>query len=143
RPHPRGARSPPVLDGERRPARPRRPLDRAGTHGDPAPGRAGLRLRRRARAHRGRGGRVRPRLPGDADDRPPPPGRAGAAMTSAGTVLTGAGIGLLLGVGLVLVLGALPWFRPRDLEARVAPYLRRSHTTSLFSAPRPASRARA
>ncbi len=63
-------------------------------------------------------------------------------MTSAGTVLTGAGIGLLLGVGLVLVLGALPWFRPRDLEARVAPYLRRSHTTSLFSAPRPASRAR-
>ena len=30
--------------------------------------------------------------------------------------LAGAGIGLMLGIGLALLAGALPWLRHRDLE---------------------------
>src|SRR5699024_5464254 len=36
----------------------------------------------------------------------------------------------------------LPWLRPRDLAARVDPYLRRSPSSSLFAAPSSAGRAR-
>lgn len=57
-------------------------------------------------------------------------------------VLAGALLGLLLGVGLAMIAGQLPWLRTRDLAARVDPYLRRSRSASLFAGPRAASRPR-
>ncbi|WP_114855891.1 type II secretion system F family protein [Brachybacterium sp. YJGR34] len=63
-------------------------------------------------------------------------------MTGSSAVLAGAVIGLLLGTGLALLAGRLPWLRARDLAGRVDPYLRRSPSDSLFAAPRSTSRAR-
>lgn len=63
-------------------------------------------------------------------------------MIDSGTVLIGALLGLLLGIGLALLAGFLPWLRSRDLGARIDPYLRRSRSASLFSAPAATSRAR-
>ncbi|MFC7376284.1 type II secretion system F family protein [Brachybacterium sp. GCM10030267] len=63
-------------------------------------------------------------------------------MTGSGTVLVGAALGLVLGMGLALVAGQLPWLRSRDLAARIDPYLRSSRSTSLFEAPAATSRAR-
>ena len=63
-------------------------------------------------------------------------------MSLSDPVLAGIGLGLLFGVGLFLLLGTLPWLRPRDLGARVDPYLRRSRSRSLFAAPRSPSRLR-
>ncbi|MDN6399116.1 MAG: pilus assembly protein TadB, partial [Brachybacterium sp.] len=63
-------------------------------------------------------------------------------MSVSGSLLAGAGLGLLCGVGLFLILGRLPWLRSRDLGARVDPYLRRSRSHSLFAAPRSTSRMR-
>lgn len=57
-------------------------------------------------------------------------------------VLAGALLGLLLGSGLAMVAGQLPWLRTRDLGARIDPYLRRSRTASLFAGPRAAGRPR-
>ncbi len=57
-------------------------------------------------------------------------------------VLSGALLGLLLGIGLALVAGRLPWLRTRDLGARIDPYLRRSPSVSLFAGPRAAGRPR-
>lgn len=63
-------------------------------------------------------------------------------MSVSGSLLAGAGLGLLCGVGLFLILGRLPGLRSRDLGARVDPYLRRSRSHSLFAAPRSTSRMR-
>jgi len=63
-------------------------------------------------------------------------------MNVSGPVLAGVGLGLMFGVGLFLLVGTLPWLRPRDLGARVDPYLRRSRSRSLFAAPRSPSRLR-
>ena len=63
-------------------------------------------------------------------------------MTGAGTLLSGAVLGLLFGAGVALVAGQLPWLRSRDLDARIDPYLRRSRSMSLFAAPRSTSRLR-
>ena len=63
-------------------------------------------------------------------------------MSLSDPVLAGIGLGLLFGAGLFLLLGTLPWLRPRDLGARVDPYLRRSRSRSLFAAPRSPSRLR-
>lgn len=63
-------------------------------------------------------------------------------MTGPGTVIAGALLGLMLGAGLVLALGALPWLRQRDLAVRIDPYLRRARGSALFDAPAAASRAR-
>lgn len=63
-------------------------------------------------------------------------------MIDSGTVLIGALLGLLLGTGLALIGGQLPWLRSRDLAARIDPYLRRSRTASLFNTPVSTSRAR-
>ncbi|MGP9538970.1 type II secretion system F family protein [Brachybacterium sp. AOP43-C2-M15] len=63
-------------------------------------------------------------------------------MTGSGTILAGAALGLVLGIGLALLAGGLPWLRSRDLAARIDPYLRRSRSTSLFAAPRTSSRIR-
>ncbi|ATG51603.1 pilus assembly protein TadB [Brachybacterium vulturis] len=63
-------------------------------------------------------------------------------MSVSGPLLAGAGLGLLCGVGLFLILGRLPWLRSRDLGARVDPYLRRSRSRSLFAAPRSTSQLR-
>ena len=60
-------------------------------------------------------------------------------MTGAGTLLSGAVLGLLFGAGVALVAGQLPWLRSRDLDARIDPYLRRSRSMSLFAAPRSTS----
>ena len=60
-----------------------------------------------------------------------------------GTVLAGAMLGLILGLGVTLVLSRLPGVRRRDLAARVDPYLRRSRSSSLFDAPAAPSRSRA
>src|SRR5699024_7028766 len=137
-----GARGAPVLDSECGPSGPRRAMDRARPHGHPTPGGAGVRLRARSGADRGRRGGVPPRVSRDAPDRPSAPGREGAAMSLSDPVLAGIGLGLLFGAGLFLLLGTLPWLRPRDLGARVDPYLRRSRSRSLFAAPRSPSRLR-
>lgn len=63
-------------------------------------------------------------------------------MSVSGPLLAGIGLGLLFGVGLALILGRLPWWRARDLGARVDPYLRSSRARSLFAVPRSTSRAR-
>lgn len=63
-------------------------------------------------------------------------------MTTSGIALLGALLGLMLGIGLALLAGRLPWLRSRDLGARIDPYLRRSRSASLFSAPASTSRAR-
>ncbi|APX32415.1 pilus assembly protein TadB [Brachybacterium sp. P6-10-X1] len=63
-------------------------------------------------------------------------------MIDSGAVVIGALLGLLLGIGLALLAGLLPWLRSRDLGARIDPYLRRSRSASLFSAPAATSRAR-
>ncbi|MDN5820174.1 MAG: type II secretion system F family protein [Brachybacterium sp.] len=63
-------------------------------------------------------------------------------MSVSGPLLAGTGIGLLFGMGLFLIVGTIPWLRPRDLGARVDPYLRRSRSSSLFAAPRSTSRLR-
>ncbi|MGP9844417.1 type II secretion system F family protein [Brachybacterium sp. 107] len=63
-------------------------------------------------------------------------------MTASGTTLTGALLGLVLGLGLALIAGHLPWLRSRDLDARIDPYLRRSRASSLFSPSAATSRAR-
>ena len=63
-------------------------------------------------------------------------------MTGPGTVLAGAALGLVLGIGLALVLTRLPWLRTHDLAVRVDPYLRRSRSASLFAAPRSTTRTR-
>lgn len=63
-------------------------------------------------------------------------------MTDSFTLLAGAGLGLLMGLGLALLAGQLPWLRSRDLAARVDPYLRRSRSESLFAAPSSSSRFR-
>lgn len=53
-------------------------------------------------------------------------------MSGADPVLVGACLGLSLGIGLVLILLGSPWTRPRDLEARISPYLRRDRGSSLL-----------
>jgi tight adherence protein C len=63
-------------------------------------------------------------------------------MTGSSSALAGALLGLLLGIGLILVAGALPWLRARDLAARVDPYLRRDRSSSLFDAPASTGRTR-
>ncbi|ASK64894.1 pilus assembly protein TadB [Brachybacterium avium] len=63
-------------------------------------------------------------------------------MNMSGPLLAGTGIGLLFGVGLFLIVSTFPWLRPRDLAARVDPYLRRSRSSSLFAVPRSTSRLR-
>src|SRR5699024_7054886 len=131
-----GTRGAPVLDRERGPSGSRRAMDRARPHGHPSPGRAGVRLRARSGADRGRCGGLAPRVSGDAPDRSSAPGRKSAAMNVSGPVLAGVGLGLMFGVGLFLLVGTLPWLRPRDLGARVEPYLRRSRSRALFAAAR-------
>jgi tight adherence protein C len=56
------------------------------------------------------------------------------------SLLAGILLGLMLGTGLFLLALELPWLR--DLGRRVDPYLRRSRTASLFSAPTTTSRTR-
>ena len=56
--------------------------------------------------------------------------------------LAGAGIGLMLGIGLALLAGALPWLRHRDLESRIDPYLRSSRGSALLDAAAAPGRAR-
>ena len=63
-------------------------------------------------------------------------------MTGATPMLAGALLGLLLGTGLALLAGQLPWLRQRDLAARIDPYLRRPGRSSLLGAPRTPGRAR-
>lgn len=63
-------------------------------------------------------------------------------MTGNGPLLAGAVLGLLFGLGVLLLVGQLPWLRSRDLGARIDPYLRRSRSLSLFAAPRDSSRLR-
>lgn len=53
-------------------------------------------------------------------------------MNAPGTVVAGVLIGLMLGIGLALVAGSLPWLRHRDLAARVDPYLRRDRGSALL-----------
>lgn len=63
-------------------------------------------------------------------------------MNAPGTVLAGALLGLLLGIGLALLAGSLPWLRRRDLAARIDPYLRTSRGSALFDAPAATGRVR-
>lgn len=63
-------------------------------------------------------------------------------MSGPGSLLVGGVLGLLLGTGLVLALGALPGVRQRDLAARIDPYLRRSPGSALLDAPSATSRGR-
>ena len=63
-------------------------------------------------------------------------------MTGPSTVVAGALLGLMLGCGLVLVSGFLPWLRRRDLAARVDPYLRRAAGSALLDASPDSGRAR-
>src|SRR5699024_3503798 len=76
--------------------------------------------RRRRREHR--------RLPRDGAHRPAPGGGAGAAMTDLvhqiGLARSGAVLGLVLALGVVLILRGLPRHRRATLEERMAPYLR-------------------
>lgn len=53
-------------------------------------------------------------------------------MNAPGTVAAGAVIGLVLGIGLALIAGRLPWLRQRDLAGRIDPYLRRSPGNALL-----------
>src|SRR5699024_11054967 len=137
-----GAGGAPVLDRERGSSGSRRAVGRARPHGHPTSGRAGVRLRIGSRADRDRRGGLAPRVSRDAPDRASAPGREGAAMSISDPVLAGIGLGFLFGVGLFLLVGTLPWLRPRDLGARVDPYLRRSRSRSLFASPRSPSRLR-
>lgn len=63
-------------------------------------------------------------------------------MNAPGTVLAGGMLGLLLGIGLALLAGRLPWLRRRDLAARIDPYLRTSRGSALFDAPSATGRVR-
>lgn len=53
-------------------------------------------------------------------------------MNAPGTVAAGAVIGFVLGIGLALIAGRLPWLRQRDLAGRIDPYLRRSPDNALL-----------
>lgn len=63
-------------------------------------------------------------------------------MNGSTSILAGVLLGLMLGLGLLMILSRLPWLRARDLDRRIDPYLRRSHSASLFVAPTSSSRAR-
>ena len=63
-------------------------------------------------------------------------------MSAPGTVVAGALLGLLLGTGLALIAGRLPWLRQRDLAARIDPYLRRSSASALLDSAGPRGRSR-
>lgn len=63
-------------------------------------------------------------------------------MNGSTSILAGVLLGLMLGLGLLMILSRLPWLRARDLDRRIDPYLRRSHSASLFAAPTSSSRAR-
>lgn len=64
-------------------------------------------------------------------------------MSAPGTVVAGALLGLVLGTGLALIAGRLPWLRQRDLAARIDPYLRRSSANALLDSAGPRGRSRA
>src|SRR5699024_11163899 len=140
--HPCRARGEAVLDGQRRTSGPGRTLGGARPDGHPSAGGAGLRLHDGTGADRGGRRSLLHRVPGDASDRAAAAGREGPAMTLTSTMIAGVLLGLLLGTGLTLLVWQLPWLRPRDLAARVDPYLRRSPSSSLFAAPSSAGRAR-
>ena len=63
-------------------------------------------------------------------------------MSAPGTVVAGALLGLVLGTGLALIAGRLPWLRQRDLAARIDPYLRRSSASALLDSAGPRGRSR-
>ncbi|MBK0332215.1 type II secretion system F family protein [Brachybacterium sp. MASK1Z-5] len=63
-------------------------------------------------------------------------------MSGAAPVLIGAGIGLVAGLGLALVVVGNPWLRRRDLAARIDPYLRRDRGSALLEHGASASGAR-
>lgn len=46
------------------------------------------------------------------------------------STLAGAGLGLMLGIGLLVVLRALPWTRRADVAGRIEPYVRRRRSGS-------------
>lgn len=54
-------------------------------------------------------------------------------LTPIEAVVFGAFVGLAFGVGILLVLALNPWTRPRSVEARIAPYVRRGEFSRLFS----------
>src|SRR5699024_6519278 len=137
-----GAGGAPLRARERGSPGARRAVGRARPHGHPTSGRAGVRLRIGSRADRDRRGGLAPRVSRDAPDRASAPGRERDAMSTSDPVLAGIGLGLRCGVGLFLLGGTLPWLRPRDLGARVGPYLRRSRSRSLVASPRSPSRLR-
>lgn len=64
-------------------------------------------------------------------------------MTTDAPLLTGALLGLCLGLGLALVILQNPWTRPRDLGARVDPYLRRGRGSDLLAGSLPPGRVQA
>src|SRR5688572_15849155 len=81
----------------------------------------GLRLAGRSRPHRGRRRRERRRVSGDGRARPPARGAPMVPLNSIAAV--GVLLGALLGLGLWLILSAVPRVgRPRLIE-RVAPYV--------------------
>ncbi|MCT1774919.1 type II secretion system F family protein [Brachybacterium sp. p3-SID957] len=63
-------------------------------------------------------------------------------MSAPGTAAAGALLGLVLGTGLALIAGRLPWLRQRDLAARIDPYLRRSSASALLDSAGPRGRSR-